>query len=166
MDFWQQCVSSPSRTLWQNPNFCPKNQFSWNLFQCWILTVKMDLIFWTKCCVLPQCAHVRIFLKGTKWLKRDVKAFHTIFSNLCVYFFHSIGWVWLSVLAGFRRSFASWNQAHGLSLRHCNYVVYQLHFDDSLRANVGFNWDPWSLMDLRGHFIPWLHFHCHWFTRN
>ena len=106
------------------------------------------------------------FFKGTKWLKRDVKAFHTIFSNLCVYFFHSIGWVWLSVLAGFRRSFASWNQAHGLSLRHCNYVVYQLHFDDSLRANVGFNWDPWSLMDLRGHFIPWLHFHCHWFTRN
>ena len=81
------------------------------------------------------------------------------------FFFH-LGWIWLSVLVGFRRSFASWNQAYGLSFRHRNYVVCQLHFDDSLRAHVVFNWDPWFIMDLRGHFILWMHFHRHLFTRN
>ena len=81
------------------------------------------------------------------------------------FFFH-IGWIWLSVLVGFRRSFASWNQAYGLSFRHRNYVVCQLHFDDSLWANVVFNWNPWFIMDLRGHFILWMHFHRHLFTRN
>ena len=81
------------------------------------------------------------------------------------FFFH-LGWIWLSVLVGFRRSFASWNQAYGLSFRHRNYVVCQLHFDDSLRANVVVNWNPWFIMDLRGHFILWMHFHRHLFTRN
>ena len=81
------------------------------------------------------------------------------------FFFH-LGWIWLSVLVGFRRSFASWNQTYGLSVRHRNYVVCQLHFDDSLWANVVFNWNPWSIMDLRGHFILWMHFHRHLFTRN